>query len=209
MWVEVNIWSTICYGATVYIRGQTSAPSLPTVRLIKPHHWQKWLQIALTICKLFSIFDEFTDRLQNDSEENIQTIPTIGFNVEVLQYKNIKFQVNELFCKHVYFVSHLLTTNELDWLTQPSALNWLSLNWLVYRFGILEDRPLLGLTGDATTPTQMPLFLWWTAATMRGLESLNKNWWPCSRFEQNLPKNKKPVQYLCTCFMLQRQYGCM
>ena len=32
-------------------------------------------------------------RLQNDSEENIQTIPTIGFNVEVLQYKNIKFQV--------------------------------------------------------------------------------------------------------------------
>lgn len=33
------------------------------------------------------------DRLQNDSEESIQTIPTIGFNVEVLQYKNIKFQV--------------------------------------------------------------------------------------------------------------------
>ena len=37
-----------------------------------------------------------TDRLQNDSEENIQTIPTIGFNVEVLQYKNIKFQVWDL-----------------------------------------------------------------------------------------------------------------
>ena len=36
------------------------------------------------------------DRLQNDSEENIQTIPTIGFNVEVLQYKNIKFQVWDL-----------------------------------------------------------------------------------------------------------------
>ena len=35
-------------------------------------------------------------RLQNDSEENIQTIPTIGFNVEVLQYKNIKFQVWDL-----------------------------------------------------------------------------------------------------------------
>lgn len=34
------------------------------------------------------------DRLQNDSEESIQTIPTIGFNVEVLQYKNIKFQVS-------------------------------------------------------------------------------------------------------------------
>ena len=35
-------------------------------------------------------------RLQNDSEENIQTIPTIGFNVEILQYKNIKFQVWDL-----------------------------------------------------------------------------------------------------------------
>lgn len=35
-------------------------------------------------------------RLQNDTDENIQTIPTIGFNVEVLQYKNIKFQVWDL-----------------------------------------------------------------------------------------------------------------
>lgn len=36
----------------------------------------------------------FPFRLQNESaEETIQTIPTIGFNVEVLQYKNIKFQV--------------------------------------------------------------------------------------------------------------------
>lgn len=35
-------------------------------------------------------------RLQNESEEDIQTIPTIGFNVETLQYKNIKFQVWDL-----------------------------------------------------------------------------------------------------------------
>ena len=35
-------------------------------------------------------------RLQNDSDEPIETIPTIGFNVEVLQYKNIKFQVWDL-----------------------------------------------------------------------------------------------------------------
>ncbi len=40
--------------------------------------------------------DFLSDRLQNDSDENIQTIPTIGFNVEVLQYKNIKFQVSQL-----------------------------------------------------------------------------------------------------------------
>lgn len=32
-------------------------------------------------------------RLQNEADDNIQTIPTIGFNVETLQYKNIKFQV--------------------------------------------------------------------------------------------------------------------
>ncbi len=41
----------------------------------------------------FSFLVLIIDRLQNDSDENIQTIPTIGFNVEVLQYKNIKFQV--------------------------------------------------------------------------------------------------------------------
>lgn len=43
--------------------------------------------------KLFHLID----RLQNDSDDSlIQTIPTIGFNVEVLQYKNIKFQVWDL-----------------------------------------------------------------------------------------------------------------
>ena len=29
-------------------------------------------------------------RLQNESDEAVETIPTIGFNVETLQYKNIK-----------------------------------------------------------------------------------------------------------------------
>lgn len=36
------------------------------------------------------------NRLQNDSDEVMQTVPTIGFNVETLQYKNIKFQVWDL-----------------------------------------------------------------------------------------------------------------
>uniref|UniRef100_A0A7S2YCR3 ADP-ribosylation factor-like protein 1 n=2 Tax=Entomoneis paludosa TaxID=265537 RepID=A0A7S2YCR3_9STRA len=35
-------------------------------------------------------------RLQNEGDEVVQTIPTIGFNVETLQYKNIKFQVWDL-----------------------------------------------------------------------------------------------------------------
>lgn len=35
-------------------------------------------------------------RLQNESDEAVQTIPTIGFNVETLQYKNIK--VRDIVC---------------------------------------------------------------------------------------------------------------
>jgi ADP-ribosylation factor-like protein 1 len=38
-------------------------------------------------------------RLQNESDEAVQTIPTIGFNVETLQYKNIK--VRSSFCRNV------------------------------------------------------------------------------------------------------------
>jgi hypothetical protein len=53
--------------------------------------------VAVVFLSIYTHTDDLppshTDRLQNDSEENIQTIPTIGFNVEVLQYKNIKFQV--------------------------------------------------------------------------------------------------------------------
>ncbi len=33
-------------------------------------------------------------RLQNESDEAVQTIPTIGFNVETLQYKNIKVRTS-------------------------------------------------------------------------------------------------------------------
>ena len=56
-------------------------------------------------------------RLQNESDEAVQTIPTIGFNVETLQYKNIKvckdmFEcgiLGMIFCvKNVYhhYISH-------------------------------------------------------------------------------------------------------
>jgi GTPase SAR1 family protein len=42
-------------------------------------------------------------RLQNESDEAVQTIPTIGFNVETLQYKNIKVRgqriMREMWCK--------------------------------------------------------------------------------------------------------------
>ena len=35
-------------------------------------------------------------RLQNESDEAVQTIPTIGFNVETLQYKNIKVRLDKM-----------------------------------------------------------------------------------------------------------------
>ena len=37
-------------------------------------------------------------RLQNESDEAVQTIPTIGFNVETLQYKNIKVRCMNVKC---------------------------------------------------------------------------------------------------------------
>lgn len=49
----------------------------------------KWSQF----CESNDIFP-IADRLQVD--EPVTTVPTIGFNVETLQYKNIKFQVWDL-----------------------------------------------------------------------------------------------------------------
>lgn len=73
------------------------------------------------------------DRLQNDSDETaIQTIPTIGFNVEVLQYKNIKFQV----CVRE---DASITRRCLAYLDHP-------------RSGILEDKPASGPIGDVIIP---------------------------------------------------------
>jgi GTPase SAR1 family protein len=40
-------------------------------------------------------------RLQNESDEAVQTIPTIGFNVETLQYKNIKVRAINLGSIHI------------------------------------------------------------------------------------------------------------
>lgn len=41
-------------------------------------------------------------RLQNESDEAVQTIPTIGFNVETLQYKNIKVRREIIFSVPYY-----------------------------------------------------------------------------------------------------------
>lgn len=85
------------------------------------------------------------DRLQNDAEENIQTIPTIGFNVEVLQYKNIKFQVGECFA-NICFFERLL-----------SNFAWIA---TVLRCGTWADKLQFVHTGAVITRTPMLLFLW-------------------------------------------------
>jgi ADP-ribosylation factor-like protein 1 len=47
-------------------------------------------------------------RLQNESDEAVQTIPTIGFNVETLQYKNIKVRtVAEVRSSSTTYISYL------------------------------------------------------------------------------------------------------
>jgi len=92
-----------------------------------------------------------TDRLQNDSEENIQTIPTIGFNVEVLQYKNIKFQVR-------FTLSRCFQVTE-------SGLMFVSLLLFFFRSGTWADRHRSDPIGVVIIPTQTLLFSWWTRAT--------------------------------------------
>ena len=47
-------------------------------------------------------------RLQNESDEAVQTIPTIGFNVETLQYKNIKVRK----CCRFHSVLNVLYTHD-------------------------------------------------------------------------------------------------
>ena len=54
-------------------------------------------------------------RLQNESDEAVQTIPTIGFNVETLQYKNIKVRIILLFFVGEWTLcAHLLTQHSLS-----------------------------------------------------------------------------------------------
>ena len=61
-------------------------------------------------------------RLQNESDEVVQTIPTIGFNVETLQYKNIKVR-NEI-CRVIDAIclNAIVMTDDLSKSCQGSNL---------------------------------------------------------------------------------------
>ena len=65
-------------------------------------------------------------RLQNESDEAVQTIPTIGFNVETLQYKNIKVSKTDCFGNLALFLL-LVVFGKLTWLTE-----WLTNSPLIF-----------------------------------------------------------------------------
>jgi ATPase subunit of ABC transporter with duplicated ATPase domains len=109
-------------------------------------------------------------RLQNESDEAVQTIPTIGFNVETLQYKNIKVS-RKGYPSLVRFVSRrfscekfslqqcraLMGQNALALTTLSSPLSFLI--YPSFKFGILEDKRQFDHIGGAIIPTRTPLFL--------------------------------------------------
>lgn len=114
-------------------------------------------------------------RLQNESDEAVQTIPTIGFNVETLQYKNIKvgiylpmflfLRLVNLFCPmsgrgyvRVLAVSILSPfsfpiLSYIDFFL-AKKLQRISIN-SSFKFGISAVKPPSDPIGDATIPTPM------------------------------------------------------
>ena len=74
-------------------------------------------------------------RLQNESDEAVQTIPTIGFNVETLQYKNIKVRLCGV---HGGPIFHTMTWSEkissLNGSRRPRAQRRANFNLFVRQF---------------------------------------------------------------------------
>lgn len=93
-------------------------------------------------------------RLQNESDEAVQTIPTIGFNVETLQYKNIKVRTVFLILGgtivssgHEYGSSRIFA---VLYLTPVDHFDILS-----FKYGIWGVKQVLDRTGVVIIQTQM------------------------------------------------------
>lgn len=97
--------------------------------------------------------------------EVVTTIPTIGFNVEQVTYKNLTFQVPEF--KRLYLLAY-------GWMksTNPQFCSLL-------RCGIWVDKHRLDRIGVATTQTRMPFCTWWIQRIVKGWHSLAKSWVQC------------------------------
>jgi GTPase SAR1 family protein len=103
-------------------------------------------------------------RLQNESDEAVQTIPTIGFNVETLQYKNIKVRFI-VGCFGVLGRGIILFRRRprLGLLLELIGLTFLLL-YIIYssKYGIWVVKRVYGRTGGVITPTRTPSSLSWT-----------------------------------------------
>lgn len=141
-------------------------------------------------------------RLQNESDEAVQTIPTIGFNVETLQYKNIKVSDGNKMGsvdKRARRINDFARSNSSRWrgnittksstgrkfAHEPAPLSFLSFSTLSsfvsfsFKCGTWEDRQVFDHIGDVTIQIPMPLFLWWTRPTLNECPWRVENWRPC------------------------------
>ena len=117
-------------------------------------------------------------RLQNESDEAVQTIPTIGFNVETLQYKNIKVRecddfnfwaVHEMGIRPIVKKALCLT------LCVRASVRVLNSS----KYGTWVVRLAFDRTGDAIIRIPMQLSLLWTVPIRNACRSPEVNWPPC------------------------------
>lgn len=95
------------------------------------------------------------------------TTAAIGFNVETVTYKNIKFQVWDL-GKLRIMPKALPSPIPPPPSSCPSAPNPSSHSNSALRPPSQADRRVFGHTGAATIQTRMPLCTWWTVRIRRG-----------------------------------------
>ena len=95
-------------------------------------------------------------RLQNESDEAVQTSPTIGFNVETLQYKNIK--VSRPSCIFAFFINI------------PFMLKLSMYVARSFKCGIWVAKQAFDPIGVVITPTRMPSFSSSIVQTRRGCQ---------------------------------------
>jgi len=101
-------------------------------------------------------------RLQNESDEAVQTIPTIGFNVETLQYKNIK--VGRSFLAVVTrlhrFICNVLYQKSVNFIgIQKDSPHFRCRLWPIVAFHVYRIVPSMGSGRTNKYPTVLAMLL--------------------------------------------------
>jgi hypothetical protein len=87
-------------------------------------------------------------RLQNESDEAVQTIPTIGFNVETLQYKNIKVSECVCVCLVCILYAHTTGKRRSDWEGESVGVGVLKGNVVMQTLIVLSCLPSVSLSNS-------------------------------------------------------------